>query len=509
VRKVIVATNIAETSVTLSGVRFVVDTGKVKVRAFSGDGGPGAAASAGGRGGGIETLSTIDVSKAQATQRAGRAGREGPGECFRLYTEDAFAGMPDQPVPEIQRVSLASVLLQLLAMGMCGKEALTFPFPEPVPPASQRRALVLLRDLGAVASVQPPGASLPVSAPRQQAPRAPLAAAVPASAAAATTAAAPPVVDFGLTEVGTRMAALPLDPQLASLLLAGASEGAGVEAAAIVAVLSVDGVWVNPGRSKQGALDAARRRFASLEGDHITLLNVFRAYERMVRNAVSDSLKALAPSAAAAAPGAIVTIAAYDNDRAGHGAPAPLEGRSVGHAPSADAESVDAMLAAWAGRRPAPSLRGRGASSAAPPAFASSARAVEDGVRAAAAAAEAAASSALGGAGQHLPAPAPKKAARTFLQRVQSASTSWCWENFVSFRALRKAVAIRDQIAALCEAMGVALASCGDETDRLRRALLLGCFPNVARRQPGAEGGGRPEYRVLASGLDVSIHPSS
>ncbi len=104
-RKVILATNIAETSITISGIRYVIDSGMVKVRAFN----PKI---------GIESLSVQPIAKSSAEQRTGRAGREAPGMCFRLYTEASFDELDQEIEPEIKRVNLASVLLLLKASGV-------------------------------------------------------------------------------------------------------------------------------------------------------------------------------------------------------------------------------------------------------------------------------------------------------------------------------------------------------------------------------------------------------
>ncbi|GAB4840130.1 Pre-mRNA-splicing factor ATP-dependent RNA helicase DEAH10 [Ancistrocladus abbreviatus] len=104
-RKVILATNIAETSVTIPGIKFVVDPGLVKARSYNSQTG-------------IESLIIVPTSKAQALQRSGRAGREGPGKCFRLYPENVFVKLADSTVPEIKRCNLSNVILQLKALGI-------------------------------------------------------------------------------------------------------------------------------------------------------------------------------------------------------------------------------------------------------------------------------------------------------------------------------------------------------------------------------------------------------
>lgn len=105
IRKIIISTNIAETSVTIPGVRFVVDCGLVKQKAFQNTTG-------------VDSLQVTAVSQAQATQRAGRAGREGPGKCFRIYTQSTFDNLLEVTVPEMLRCNLAGVILSLKAIGI-------------------------------------------------------------------------------------------------------------------------------------------------------------------------------------------------------------------------------------------------------------------------------------------------------------------------------------------------------------------------------------------------------
>ncbi|XP_037666960.1 probable ATP-dependent RNA helicase DHX35 isoform X2 [Choloepus didactylus] len=133
VRKVIVATNVAETSITISGIVYVIDCGFVKLRAYN----PRTA---------IECLVVVPVSQASANQRAGRGGRNRCGKCYRLYTEEAFDNLPQSTVPEMQRSNLAPVILQLKALGI--DNVLRFHFMSPPPAQSMVQALELLYALG-------------------------------------------------------------------------------------------------------------------------------------------------------------------------------------------------------------------------------------------------------------------------------------------------------------------------------------------------------------------------
>ncbi|XP_078411092.1 putative ATP-dependent RNA helicase DHX35 isoform X2 [Cetorhinus maximus] len=132
-RKIVVATNIAETSITINGIVFVIDCGFVKLRAYN----PRT---------GIESLVVTPVSQASAAQRAGRAGRNRSGKCFRLCTEETFEKLPESTVPEMQRSNLAPVILQLKALGI--DNVLRFHFLSPPPAQSMVQALELLYALG-------------------------------------------------------------------------------------------------------------------------------------------------------------------------------------------------------------------------------------------------------------------------------------------------------------------------------------------------------------------------
>ncbi|EME49320.1 hypothetical protein DOTSEDRAFT_68185 [Dothistroma septosporum NZE10] len=220
-RKVICATNIAEASVTIDGVVYVVDSGLVKLRAYN----PIT---------GIETLTATPVSKASATQRAGRAGRTKPGKCYRLYTEAAFVSLADTTVPEIQRSNLAPTILQLKALGI--DNIARFNFITSPPAELVIRALELLYSLGALDDYAK------LSKPN-----------------------------------GTRMAELSLEPMLGKCLLSAPSFDCLSEMLTIAAMVSLQGnVWFSQDTKK--AEETARRKFAVEEGDHLTLLNAYQAF---------------------------------------------------------------------------------------------------------------------------------------------------------------------------------------------------------------------------------------
>eukprot|EP00897_Mesotaenium_endlicherianum_P007228 jgi/Mesen1/6533/ME000333S05841 len=220
-RKVILATNIAETSVTIPGIRYVVDPGLVKARAFNAKIG-------------VESLAVVPISKAQARQRSGRAGREAPGKCYRLYTEGGFDALADATVPEIRRCNLASVVLQLTALGI--RDIPAFDFMDKPPQAAILKALEHLYVLGALTREGQ------LSQP-----------------------------------VGVQMARFPLDPLYSRAVLVSEGFGCAQEMLAAVAMLSAESVFFAP-KDKLAEANAAKKRFASKDGDHVTLVNVFRAY---------------------------------------------------------------------------------------------------------------------------------------------------------------------------------------------------------------------------------------
>jgi ATP-dependent RNA helicase DDX35 len=223
-RKVVVASNVAETSVTIEGVAYVVDCLFAKKKNYD------AARSA-------ETLLAAPVSRAAANQRAGRAGRARPGACFRLCTEPDFARLPEQETPEMVRSDLASLVLQLKHLGI--DNIVHFEWLSPPPAANMLKAIELLYALGALDD------------------------------------------DARLTApLGTRLAELPLEPQLGKALLASDALGCVSEMLTVAAYLQVAHVWQSS-RGRQRALDEARDRFAVAEGDAVTFLNVHRAWERV------------------------------------------------------------------------------------------------------------------------------------------------------------------------------------------------------------------------------------
>ncbi|KAI9105731.1 P-loop containing nucleoside triphosphate hydrolase protein [Phlyctochytrium arcticum] len=220
-RKVVVATNIAEASITIDGIVYVVDAGFVKLRTYN-------------QQIDMESLIVAPISKASAQQRAGRAGRTRPGKVFRMYTEEAFNSLADNNVPEMQRSNLTTVVLQLKALGI--ENVLYFDFLSPPPVSHMTKALELLYSLKALD-------------------------------------------DYGRLTMpfGTNLAEFPVDPLISAVLMNSLKMGCSEEALTIAAMLSVDNVFVTPS-GQRGEAEEEKRRFSVEEGDHITYLNVYNAF---------------------------------------------------------------------------------------------------------------------------------------------------------------------------------------------------------------------------------------
>ncbi|OTA63599.1 ATP-dependent RNA helicase DHX8 [Hypoxylon sp. EC38] len=221
-RKVVIATNIAETSITIDHIYYVVDPGFVKQNAYD----PKL---------GMDSLVVTPISQAQANQRAGRAGRTGPGKCFRLYTEAAFQSeMLPTTIPEIQRQNLATTILMLKAMGI--NDLLHFDFMDP-PPANTM--LMALEELYALSALDDEGL---------------------------------------LTRLGRKMADFPMEPSLAKVLIGAVDMGCSDEMLSIVAMLNLQTVFYRP-KEKQQLADQKKAKFHDPHGDHLTLLNVYNAWK--------------------------------------------------------------------------------------------------------------------------------------------------------------------------------------------------------------------------------------
>ncbi|KAG8466897.1 hypothetical protein KFE25_008276 [Diacronema lutheri] len=221
-RKVVLATNIAETSITIDNIVYVIDPGFVKMNSYN----PRS---------GVESLIVTPCARSQANQRAGRSGRVAPGKCFRLYTKWAYLHeLDDNVIPEIQRTNLGNVVLLLKSLGI--NDLLHFDFMDPPPAETLIRALEQLYALGALN-------------------------------------------DKGeLTKLGRQMAEFPLDPQMAKALIAAGRYHVADCALAVCAMLSIgNSVFYRP-KDKAVHADNARIAFNRPHGDHPTMLHVYRAW---------------------------------------------------------------------------------------------------------------------------------------------------------------------------------------------------------------------------------------
>ncbi|KAK7039214.1 hypothetical protein VNI00_010119 [Paramarasmius palmivorus] len=221
-RKVVLATNIAETSITIDGVVFVIDPGFVKQNSYN----PRT---------GMSSLVVVPCSRASANQRAGRAGRVGPGKAFRLYTKWAFNNeLQEDTVPEIQRTNLGMVVLLLKSLGI--NDLIGFEFLDPPPGETLMRALELLYALGALN-------------------------------------------DRGeLTKLGRRMAEFPVDPMLSKAIISSENYQCTDEVLTIISMLSESGSLFYRPKDKKLHADQARQNFVRAGGDHFTLLNVWEQW---------------------------------------------------------------------------------------------------------------------------------------------------------------------------------------------------------------------------------------
>ncbi|KAJ8960366.1 hypothetical protein NQ314_006085 [Rhamnusium bicolor] len=221
-RKVVLATNIAETSLTIDNIIYVIDPGFAKQNHFNSRTG-------------MESLMVVPISKASANQRAGRAGRVAAGKCFRLYTAWSYKHeLEDNTVPEIQRINLGNAVLMLKALGI--NDLVHFDFLDPPPHETLVLALEQLYALGALNH------------------------------------------HGELTKLGRKMAEFPVDPMMAKMLLASEKYKCSEEVVTIAAMLSVNGAIFYRPKDKIIHADTARKNFNHIGGDHLSLLNVYNQW---------------------------------------------------------------------------------------------------------------------------------------------------------------------------------------------------------------------------------------
>jgi len=220
-RRIVLATNVAETSLTVPGIRFVVDPGLARIKRYS-------------YRSKVEQLQVERISQAAAKQRAGRCGRVASGICIRLYDEEDFARRPAFTEPEVLRSSLASVILRMKALGLAAVEE--FPFVDPPAPRAISDGYALLAELGAVDE------------------------------------------RHDLTEIGRKLARLPVDPRIGRMVLAAKEETCLAEVLVIAAALSVQDPRERPLERAQAA-DEAQKKFADDKSDFLGFLKLWRFFE--------------------------------------------------------------------------------------------------------------------------------------------------------------------------------------------------------------------------------------
>ena len=224
-RRIVLATNVAETSLTVPGIHYVVDPGTARISRYS-------------KATKVQRLPIEPISRASANQRAGRAGRLADGIAIRLYSEEDFAGRPEFTEPEILRTSLASVLLRMISVGVASSpdDVAKFPFVEPPDTRSIRDGVNLLNELGALTTQDG---------------------------------------KTSLTSVGRALAALPMDPRQARMVVEAGRHSVAREVAIIAAALSIQDPRERPQERREEA-DLLHRRFADPGSDLLSYLNLWR-----------------------------------------------------------------------------------------------------------------------------------------------------------------------------------------------------------------------------------------
>ncbi len=237
-RRIVLATNVAETSLTVPGVRYVVDPGTARISRYSNRLK-------------VQRLPIEAISQASANQRAGRCGRVADGICIRLYAEDDFLARPEFTEPEILRTNLASVILQMTALGL--GDVAAFPFVDPPDYRNVRDGVALLHELGAID-------------PAEQDPR------------------------KRLTPLGRKLAQVPVDPRLARMVLEADANGCAREVTVIVAALSIQDPRERPA-DRQQAADEAHRRFADETSDFLSYLRLWEHVKEQQQELSSSAFR--------------------------------------------------------------------------------------------------------------------------------------------------------------------------------------------------------------------------
>ncbi len=241
VRRIVLATNVAETSLTVPGIRYVIDSGTARISRYS-------ARSK------VQRLPIEAISQASANQRSGRSGRTSPGIAIRLYSEEDFEARPAYTEPEVRRTGLASVILQMLALGL--GDIAGFPFLTPPDQRGIADGLGLLAELGAVRSSGS---------------------------------------DHRITKIGRELSRLPIEPRFARMVVEARRHEVVPEVLAIVAGLTIQDVRERP-QAERGRADEKHARFADPQGDLMTLLNLWNYLQEQQRELSSSAFRRLCKS---------------------------------------------------------------------------------------------------------------------------------------------------------------------------------------------------------------------
>ena len=261
-RRIVLATNVAETSLTVPGIRYVVDAGTARISRYS-------ARSK------VQRLPIEAVSQASANQRSGRSGRTSPGIAIRLYSEEDFLSRPEYTEPEIRRTGLASVILQMLSLGL--GDIARFPFLTPPDQRGIADGLGLLTELGAVEPAAKSGRG---------------AGAGRGSSGRGSGGRGSAGASHRITKIGRELSRLPIEPRFARMVVEARNHGVVPEVLAIVAGLTVQDVRERP-QAERGRADELHGRFADPQGDLATLLNLWNYLQEQQRDLSSSAFRRL------------------------------------------------------------------------------------------------------------------------------------------------------------------------------------------------------------------------
>ena len=269
-RRIVLATNVAETSLTVPGIRYVIDAGTARISRYS-------VRSK------VQRLPIEAISQASGNQRSGRSGRTSDGIAIRLYSEEDYLRRPEYTEPEILRTNLAAVILQMISLGL--GDIASFPFLTPPDSRNIKDGLDLLAELGAI---EAEGAGRTKSARgTARATSSEADAATPAAAPAPATTAAP-----RLTRIGQQLAQLPIDPRFGRMVIESKTQGTSREVMAIVAGLTIQDPRERP-LERRAQADQFHARFADPTSDFLSLLNLWNYLEKQQSELGSSAFRRL------------------------------------------------------------------------------------------------------------------------------------------------------------------------------------------------------------------------